>query len=285
MNIKEYKLVYSNEDTNYFLCNIDGNEEVLSRDELREYKILAKACNRAIVCEDHLGNMFSSLKDMCEYHGVKLPTYLGRIKNGLSIEEALNPKKYFDHHGKEYRSLASMCKHYKIDPSTYKDRRRRGYSVEESLKKRTKKVEHTKEVPKVYDHLGNEFNSVKEMCMHYKVPVKTFRQRVRRNLSLEESLLGEAPKVIDHLGNRFNSAVDMCKYHNIDYSTYQGRVSNGWSIEDSLTLPYGGKRKVKIRYRDENGNEFHTKSEVREYYKVEMKTINQMIVEGKIIIL
>lgn len=46
-----------------------------------------KYCKKA--CQDHLGNHFSSIKEMCEYYGVNVHTFYSRTLYGASIEEAL----------------------------------------------------------------------------------------------------------------------------------------------------------------------------------------------------
>ena len=48
-------------------------------------------------CKDHLGNEFPSQKAMCDYYGINMNTFKGRIENNSSIEEALGiiPYIYF----------------------------------------------------------------------------------------------------------------------------------------------------------------------------------------------
>ena len=48
-------------------------------------------------CKDHIGNEFPSQKAMCDYYGINMNTFKGRIENNSSIEEALGiiPYIYF----------------------------------------------------------------------------------------------------------------------------------------------------------------------------------------------
>lgn len=48
-------------------------------------------------CKDHLGNVYSSMSEMCRHYGIKLATYSRRIKDGYSQEDALTipVKKYY----------------------------------------------------------------------------------------------------------------------------------------------------------------------------------------------
>ena len=38
------------------------------------------------------------------------------------------------------------------------------------------------------DHLGNKFNSIKDMCKYWNVNVKTYTTRYKKGWSLKESL-------------------------------------------------------------------------------------------------
>lgn len=40
-------------------------------------------------CEDHLGNKFRTIKDMCIYHGIPPETYQSRKKRGWELERIL----------------------------------------------------------------------------------------------------------------------------------------------------------------------------------------------------
>lgn len=90
--------------------------------------------------EDHEGNRFGNLKEMCRYWGVSYAAYQHRIKVGRSQREALtvgvemkNPITK-DHLGNEYPTFKAMCEAYGL---TYSVVHRRltvfGFSLEAAL--------------------------------------------------------------------------------------------------------------------------------------------------------
>ena len=92
-------------------------------------------------CQDHLGNIYPSIKDMCKVYNINPETYSRRIKvYHMSVAEALtNPVKHNsgmrcqDHHGKYYKSRTKMCENYGIDRKLFEYRIKNGYTLEEAL--------------------------------------------------------------------------------------------------------------------------------------------------------
>ena len=92
-------------------------------------------------CKDHLGNEYSSIKDMCAVYSIKPCTYTRRIKvYGWSIEKALttpvkhNGGKYcYDHEGRRFKSEKLMCEYWNIERKTFRYRIEHGLSTEEAL--------------------------------------------------------------------------------------------------------------------------------------------------------
>lgn len=42
-----------------------------------------------VQCKDHLGNVYYTFTDMCEFWGTKYSTFVSRLNRGLSVEECL----------------------------------------------------------------------------------------------------------------------------------------------------------------------------------------------------
>lgn len=113
-------------------------------------------------------------------------------------------KKEKDHLGNEFISLKEMLKHYDLDRSNYYRRKERGWSLEKILttKKATTgrasekyKEKHHK---KHYDHLGNEYNSVDEMCKYYGIGRTTYIYRMNHDWPLKYALtIPENPSILD----------------------------------------------------------------------------------------
>lgn len=96
---------------------------------------------------------------------------------------------------------------------------------------------------KCKDHLGNEFDSLRDMCKHYGIGIETFRMRMRYKWTLERALTQRIrclKKCKDHLGNEFKSELEMCRYWHINLFTFRSRMSGNWSLKDALTMPVLG---------------------------------------------
>lgn len=190
---------------------------------------------KGIKCVDHLGNEFSSQAKMCEAWNISVLTYRGRLKKGLSQEEALTmplrDTSVYDHLGNKFPSELQMCKFYNIKLSTFHVRLKRGYSLERAL---TETV-----IPKMQsckDHLGNTYNSINDMCAVYNLSHQLLKQRLNKGWPLEEALTTPAQELFyDHLGNAFSSKKEMCDHYGITVVTYKYREQNGMNLEEILT--------------------------------------------------
>ena len=98
-------------------------------------------------CFDHLGNIYGSLKSMCDYWNINPETYTRRINvYHMPIEEALTtPVKHngglkcYDHNGRTFRSVTSMCKYWGINRKLFEYRISHGYTLEAALTTTEKK--------------------------------------------------------------------------------------------------------------------------------------------------
>lgn len=92
-------------------------------------------------CSDHLGNNYSSIKEMCKAYDINPETFSRRINvYGWSLQKALttpvkpNGGQYcYDHEGTRFKSENLMCKHWGVERKTFKYRINHGMSVEEAL--------------------------------------------------------------------------------------------------------------------------------------------------------
>lgn len=206
-----------------------------------------------MMCEDHKGKKFKTVKQMCSYHGIGYGTYKSRMERGWTLKDALtvketcpgrNLKPYCDHLGNQFASLPEMCNHYGISLQTFYSRRKRGYSLDVILL--SKKINRTCKPPewrKCKDHLGNEFLSKNSMCKAYHISSTTLRKRLLSGFTLEEALTtplkqsynmpsgSKKRQCSDYLGNRFKNESEMCRYYGIKYVTYKRRLKCGWPKE------------------------------------------------------
>lgn len=122
---------------------------------------------------------------------------------------------------------------------------------------------------KCKDHLGNEFESIRNMCIYWNINENAYYNRIHMNWSLKDTLTTPVGfkfmrKYKDHLGNEFPSENEMCEYWNIQVTSYRNRKKMGWDLEKSLTVPVGEHNKCI----DHLGNEFKSEKEMCEYWKV-----------------
>lgn len=189
--------------------------------------------------EDHKGNKFDTIDEMCQHYDISKTQYMINIRNNCTLEEALTlhteQTVCKDHLGNEYSSINEMCRAYKITKTVLRSRIELGWTLKEILTNPSKKLNYNK----IKDHLGNEFDCIKDMCKHYNVSEVTYKYRKNLGLNTESSLQeGNIHNVqcTDHKGNKFGSIFEMCIYWNITTSTYYSRFKNrNWSIEDTLT--------------------------------------------------
>lgn len=240
-------------------------------------------------CTDHLGNKFESVHDMCKHYKVPYSTFIKRRGQGLGLEECLssvrhwsrrNGNEVIDHLGNRFPSVVDMCRHYNIECSTYKYRKKQGLSLEERL---TKQVKYNKD-KKINinngfkDHLGNNFDSLEEMCDCWKVSVSTFKAKISMGATLEEALCNKWV-CTDHLGNNFRSVTDMCKYYGTTFAAYTYRIRLGFNKKEALTFTRrqvaenshrfgGGRKPTDNEVQDHLGNVYRTQREMCNAYGI-----------------
>lgn len=135
------------------------------------------------------------------------------------------------------KEISNQLKALNINPNLYRYRIKKGMSHEEALKQPRKRKITT------VDHLGNHYDSLKEMCQHYNINPSVFNKRLNRKWTIEKALItptnkknGKPKIVTDHKGNHYNSIKDMAKSYNINDKKLYSRINSGWSIEKALTL-------------------------------------------------
>lgn len=192
---------------------------------------------------DHRGNIYPSLKDMCDAYDVDTGTYYNRLERGWTVERALETKARdhtddrTDHRGVVYESVAAMCNAWKVNISTYYSRRNRGWTKEEALEKPRKRTPHNTK-PST-DHLGKNWPSKKAMCEAHGTTVEAYNYAICKGLSVEEALTGKHThweECRDHLGNIYPTKSAMCRAYGLDTNLFCGRIKLGWSLKDALTM-------------------------------------------------
>ena len=81
-----------------------------------------------IISKDHLGNIFPTIKAMCEYWGLTYKIVLYRLNHGMTIKEALTTKenkRQIIIDKKSYRSATEACLKLGLNLCTYNTYRSR----------------------------------------------------------------------------------------------------------------------------------------------------------------
>lgn len=127
-----------------------------------------------------------------------------------------------------------------------------------------------KSTGKVYtDHIGNEFETVFQMCAYYKISESKYRSRLANGWTQEEALTGVRKKkqVTDHLGNIFDSKTDMCQFYGIRETLFNARINAGKTLEEALL---GIDEDSETTVEDHLGNKYKNVSQMCKAYGVRL---------------
>lgn len=199
---------------------------------------------------DHEGNTYSNIKEMCAHYGISQSLYSHRKSRGFTLKECLLGKiKAQDYKGQVFPSIKEMCAHYGISVPLYKARVQRGITGKDLFSK-----ERLDPLPKdnITDHKGNKYSSILKMCEAYGINRSTYLQRIEKGLSVEDALTlpvetkrSGSRQIEDFKGIVYNSKKEMCEAYGIKYITLVNRMNLGWSLEDALTVPVSLRKKGK----------------------------------------
>ena len=202
---------------------------------------------------DPLGNIFPTKKAMAEYHGTNGDALAKHLRKGWTLEEALGLKKHISERkiperyavtgpdGKKYRSESEMCRLNGISEGCYRERKHSGKKGMDLLKK--EKMYHYVSEKERTDHLGNTYNSMRDMCKAYGIDINTYCRRREKGLSVKDALTQKmrahkspAPKKdrTDHEGGVFPTVREMLDHWNIGQSTYANYRKRGFSAPDAI---------------------------------------------------
>lgn len=222
--------------------------------------------------KDHLGNEYSSIKEMCTAYGVTTATYFQRLHRGATMQDALETpvrsRGVTDHKGNRYKTLDDMCKAYDITPSVYYGRVQMGWSLQKIL-----------ETPiggkKVVDHKGNIFYSQTEMAEHYGITIDVLSRRMASGWTLKDALEKPVREMSAPLSEEIRNR---CKENGIAIPTFQSRVRKGMSVEEAIKTPLGSSSPTEIT--DHMGNVFRSKRAMCIHYGITNTIFNYRIACG-----
>lgn len=197
-------------------------------------------------CQDHLGNVFSSKSEMCEYWNIPKQVYFGRIKNNWTLKDSLetpinyipkNSKTIIDHEGNTFTSISKMCEYWNMTRSTYNARIKNGWSTKDALTTHQKKISIEKQ--KSVDHKGNEYESLNAMCKAYGITHHTFTTRLNKlGWSIEDALTKSNvlnnKEIIDYKNRLFPTIADFCHYYGLQPHMLQGKTITPQTLQKTM---------------------------------------------------
>ena len=131
--------------------------------------------------EDHLGNTYRTLKEMCDNYGVTPDLFCQRRARGKSKKECLTGKgdPIYIKDGVEYYKNSEICKAFDIHPNTLRTKLAKGYSYDEIINRVTFRMRGPN---------GKRYKNFEAMCRDYdKVPI-TVRTRKAKGKTLKDAL-------------------------------------------------------------------------------------------------
>lgn len=181
-----------------------------------------------------------------------------------------------DHNGNTFDSIRQLCEFWDIPRRTFLRRLNVTQSPQKAIEYCLNNKRPTRS-KKSKDHLGNEFESISDMCKYYNITPSAYKDRQRKKWSLEQTLttpLSEKKTYKDHLGNIFETQKELCEHYNITPSMYHTRLSNGYTLEQTLLNTEHQSYKPT---QDHLGNTYPSTTDMCDAYKISIHTFNKRL--------
>lgn len=235
--------------------------------------------------QDHKGNKFDSINDMCAHWGVPTSIYRHRKSLGWSLKDILEThnttcKESVDHLGNKYKSITDMCNHWGISISAYHNRIQNGWTVQRALEtpvKITSKEKHEDNAI-ICDHLGKQFNTRRDMCEHWGIDIGIYTNRISRGWTVEDALTKPViPRdgAVDHLGNKFRTKKEMYEYWGTSERRLKLKLESGYTLYEILEQDRGWIKPI-----DHNNVRYNTVREMCEHYNMSITTLKNRLKSG-----
>lgn len=176
------------------MCKHYGISLTLYMKRRERGKSIEEALAPVLKYSDGAGNKFPTKKAIANRYGIKYTTFIMRLKNGHTVDEAIaggneRLQTHFvtDHLGVRYTSIPKMCASWGVNIHTYRKDIQNGLSVEEALTRKKKHIIKVKQW-EVFDHKGNKYRYIKDMCKAYDIPYNIYMGRINKGFSVEEAL-------------------------------------------------------------------------------------------------
>jgi hypothetical protein len=195
---------------------------------------------------------------------ISIPTFVKRVREGMPIEEALKTPKgrtlvtRLGSHtvdGVEYENLPSIARAYGLKESLVYRRYHRGLRGTELIPPKLRK-DYAPPPPKPkkpsrwqLEVKGVVYRSLREACRTLGIEIHTYRNRLKRGCTVEQSL-GLEPIIkkprkgatLYEIDGEKLCLNDIARKYNIDPTTFKRRVERGMSNKEAITKPIRKRR-------------------------------------------
>lgn len=123
------------------------------------------------------------------YESIKQFERLNHLNHNKQFHKVLdvNFTKNYTVFGRGFDTLQEVADHYKVSYAQIRlGYYKHGFDLEDIINRLQKGLQLREK--RIYDHLGNEYASIKAMCAYYGISRCTFDKRKNKGLSLEECL-------------------------------------------------------------------------------------------------
>lgn len=199
---------------------------------------------------------YSSIKELCDEHGVNYCTFYYRKNKGWTMKECLFGKKSLSiksfgikFEGIRYSSYSELCKKYNVNYTTFMARRKKGWDIEECVfGKRDRKIKDTSasekiEKKKPLNYQEKVYSSYQEWCEENDVDYELFKKRMNMGWYIDDCIYGRSSDDeragVEYQGIVYSSFNNLCKkYGRNPREVYDKMNVLGWSLGKALQHEY-----------------------------------------------
>lgn len=249
------------------------------------------ACKKT--CEDHLGNRYESIAEMCKHYNIKLSTFKRRKKAGWDLKRALETPirspKYTDSEGNKFLSKKDLAHFHGMSITRYYSLLNAGYTLEDDKQCKFG----TKCTNVITDPLGRKHRTLVAMLKFYDIPKSSYMRYILAGLSTKDLLMDKMNGVLktsgystkpftatDHLGNTYDSISELCRHYNIERATLKTRLMHGQSLEEALTR---NKKPIRLHsklVKDHLGNTYKSIGSLCKHYNITRSAYDSRLKTG-----
>lgn len=182
-----------------------------------------------------------------------------------------------EYNGKVYGSYSLLAKDLGISHSHMSKCLSKGMSIDEIVEEYNSKYS--------TDHLGNKFNTRKDMLKYWGISSSSYQDRINRGWSIEKSLstptksIRRPQEYTDFKGNVFPTATSMAKEYGVALVTLLKLLDKGNTPEEATYL-LSQRASKRSEYVDHLGVKFSSRTEMLETYGVKYGTFFRRLKYG-----